>query len=243
MPAKLENFVSNTLSSGAEISLSDLTEKIKSRFPQLKDNTLQVYISRLKKSGIIKNPSRGTYSSESKPTFRFPVNQNTKTIFDEIQNQYHYINFCIWDTSILNDFMIYQAFRTYQIIEVERDAVNQVFQFLSQTSQNIYLNPKTEVFQNYINPNPNSVTIVKILKSEAPVNTLESLPLPTLEKILVDIVSDPEIFSAQQDELEHIFETALERYAINKQNLLRYAARRNRKEEIKNFISEALAIN
>lgn len=243
MPAKLENFVSNTLSSGTEMSLSDLTEKIKSRFPKLKENTLQVYISRLKKSGLIMNPSRGIYSTENKPDFWFPINNNLKKIFNEIQNQYHYINFCIWDTSVLNDFMIHQAFRTYQIIEVEKDAVNQVFQFLSQTKQNIYLNPKTEIFKNYINPNPNPVTIVKTLKSEAPVNTFESVQVPALEKVLVDIISDPEIFSAQQDELMHIFKTALERYSINKQNLLRYATRRNRREEIKNIVNKALAIN
>ena len=242
MPAKLDNFVIDTLKPGSEISVTDLTNRIKSHFPTLKENTLQVYISRLKKSGLIANPSRGTYSSEAKPTFTPNFSEENKSLYNQIKREYPFIDICIWDTSFLNDFMVHQAFRSFKIVEVEKDAVNQVFQFLSQNNQNTYLNPKSEVFDNYINPNPNQITIVKTLKSEGPLITSSNIIVPAIEKILVDIVADAEIFSAQQDELDHIYKSAFQKYAINKQNLKRYASRRNRKEEIEKRVYKALAI-
>ena len=58
--------------------------------------------------------------------------------------------------------------------------------------------------------------------------------MPTLEKILVDIIADEELFAAQQGELEFIFKSAFDKYNINESKMKRYASRRNRKTEIKN---------
>jgi 3-deoxy-D-manno-octulosonic acid (KDO) 8-phosphate synthase len=58
--------------------------------------------------------------------------------------------------------------------------------------------------------------------------------VPTLEKILVDIIADDALFSAQQGELEFIFKSAFDKYNINKSKMKRYASRRNREAEIKN---------
>lgn len=241
MSIKLETFVLNTLKPGIEISVNDLIEKIRPKFPELKENTLQVYISRLKKSGLISNPSRGFYSSKSKPSFLPTVSKGCKSIYIRIKKEFPYINLCVWDTNLLNDLMIHQVFKTYKIVEVEKDAVNQVFQFLNQLIPNVYLNPSIQVFQNYINPNSNHITIVKTLKSEAPLNKSENIQIPTIEKILVDIISEIEIFAAQQDEIENIFKTAFLSFEVNIQSLKRYSTRRNRKEEIKKRINQALA--
>jgi len=60
--------------------------------------------------------------------------------------------------------------------------------------------------------------------------------VPRLEKILVDVIGDNELFFASGYETYNIFEFALERNHINKSKLLRYASRRNRKEKVVQII-------
>ena len=56
--------------------------------------------------------------------------------------------------------------------------------------------------------------------------------MPTLEKLLVDILRDPDFFFLQGSESEHIIDNAFSLYAINRNRLFRYAERRKVKEEL-----------
>ena len=73
--------------------------------------------------------------------------------------------------------------------------------------------------------------------TESPLETIEKLKTPSLEKILVDIFSNEMWESLQGYELVRIFENATNRYSINKSKLLRYATRKGKKEEIINFLN------
>ena len=53
--------------------------------------------------------------------------------------------------------------------------------------------------------------------------------MPTLEKLLVDILRDADFFYLQGSESEHIFENAFNLYAVNRNRLFRYAGRRKAK--------------
>jgi phosphopantetheine adenylyltransferase len=76
----------------------------------------------------------------------------------------------------------------------------------------------------------------------SPVNEIRNVNVPAFEKILVDIFCDRDIqFLYQGTELKNIFSTSLRKFNINFSLLLRYAATRNQKSEIKDFlISEIL---
>jgi hypothetical protein len=92
--------------------------------------------------------------------------------------------------------------------------------------------------ENYVLGSPEAI-IVKTLISEAPLQNVQTMPVPTLEKILVDLYSDSDIFYfLQGKEMLTIFENALEKYTVNIDRLLRYAARRNRKEELQKIIAQ-----
>ena len=79
--------------------------------------------------------------------------------------------------------------------------------------------------------------IVRALVNEAPITNVADTPVPTLEKILVDAAGDRELNFAQGSELYTIFENAFSMHNINTSRLFRYAARRNRKEYIKEIIN------
>ena len=76
------------------------------------------------------------------------------------------------------------------------------------------------------------VFFVKNLVSEAPLQKVSDVPMPTLEKLLVDILRDADFFCLPGSESEHIFENAFNLYAVNRNRLFRYAGRRKAKEEI-----------
>jgi hypothetical protein len=87
----------------------------------------------------------------------------------------------------------------------------------------------------YASLNFNSI-IVKDLITKAPVQTIDKIPTAPLEKILVDIFSDKDLFiTFQGSELDMIFQTAFEKYTINKSKLFRYAKRRG-KDEIFDYL-------
>lgn len=146
---------------------------------------------------------------------------------------------CIWDTRWLNHFMRHQLFTNYRVIEVEKDAVNQVFHFLSERHKNVFLNPDEKIYDRYI-ANSDDTIIVKNLVSEAPVVELEKIVVPTLEKLLVDMLIDEDLFAAQQSERSFIYENAMKNYTINTLQMKRYALRRNREKKVTELLDKTI---
>lgn len=222
------------------ISKDKLVEYIIVDFPELKKSTINVYLSRFKKEGIINNPSRGVYSLENKEVFSPKIDTSLKRLYNKIQKQYPYIIFCVWNTKWINDLMRHQPFKQFQIIEVEKDAVEQVFNKLNESIKNVFLNPDTEIFERYIH-NVNEAIIIKPLVSESPLDKVHKITIPSLEKLLVDMLIDVDVFAAQQGEIEFIYSTAFKKFQINRNKMKRYAIRRNREERVKKLINITLA--
>lgn len=76
------------------------------------------------------------------------------------------------------------------------------------------------------------VIFVKNLVSEAPLQEVSGVPMPTLEKLLVDILRDTDFFYLQGSESDRIIENAFNLYTINRNRLFRYADRRKSEERI-----------
>lgn len=159
-------------------------------------------------------------------------------IHNLIKNRYPFIQCCFWSTKILNEFMVHQPGRFYSLIEVEKDAMEAVFLFLREKYDSFLFNPTADIIDKY-GGNSKSTWIVKPLISEAPVQIIQGVMTTTLEKVLVDILSDKSVFSAFQGaEMQNIFWNAMAKYKLNHSRILRYASRRNRKKEIESLISK-----
>ena len=172
------------------------------------------------------------YSITDKQIFNPEINQNLKKIYNKIHKEFPFIDVCVWNTKWLNDLMLHQPFKNYTIIEVEKEAEEQIFNAISEWNKNVYFNPNEEILERYISSNSEEVTIIKNLVTEAPTTKSNKITIPTLEKLLVDIIIDKELFAAQQGELDFIYKSAFNKYDINESKMKRYAARRNRGEQI-----------
>ena len=222
------------------LSKKKLVGSIKQDFPDLSDNTINMYLSRLKKEKIINTPSRGIYGLDSNTPFQPCISNELKKLSKKVKRAFPYITFCVWDTVWLNDLMRHQPFKHYLVIEVEKDVSEQVFRFLSETMRNVFLNPDDRTFDLYINGLDNAL-IVKNLISEAPLMEEQRITIPTLEKLLVDMVIDTSLFSAQQDEEEFIMHSTMEKFTLNELKMRRYAIRRNKEREIHKLLNISLA--
>ena len=235
MNKTLENKIDNYFERKDSLSKDELVLAIGNDFPDWASKTIKVYLSKLKKEGILNNPSRGTYTISDTKTFHPVIPQSLKIIAAKIQKEFPYAISCIWNTNWLHDLMRHQPFKEYTVIEVEKEAAEQVFNYLKENTKNVFLNPESKMFNFYIN-SLDKIILVKNLISEAPLKKVTNTNIPTIEKLLVDMLIDKELFAAQQGEIEFIFETAFKKYTINKMQMKRYAMRRNREKEVENII-------
>jgi len=132
--------------------------------------------------------------------------------------------------------MIHQLFRYFIVVETEKDATNAIFNKLTGLNKNVFLDPNQELFNRYV-VNFDEVVIVKSLISEAPLLELDNMMIPSIEKLLVDCLIDTDLFAAQQDELDHIYQSVFQKYEVNLNKISRYARRRGQISELEKRIN------
>ena len=211
---------------------------------EINRNTINWRIYSLAKQGIIQRLKKGCFSLSVKQTFTPTIEKELLRLNKLIRHQFPFIETCIWNMSILNLFSQHLSNKAIVLVEVEKDVAEQVFLFLRETKNNVYLNPSTELLQNYVFQTDKMVYIVKNLISEAPITKVAEYNTISLEKLLVDLFCDKTIFEAYQGrELHYIYSNIFNQFSINTAKLLRYATRRGKKNEFEKTLNQILGNN
>lgn len=220
------------------ISVHDLIQFFQRFEEKVKRSTVDWRIYELTKLGILHRIGRGSYSLSETYYFKPEVSRSLKLLFGIVKNQFPYLNICVWNTKLINEFMLHQPGRFYTILEVDKDAMESVFYDLKDQGRDVFLNPSEEVLSKYVASKKEPIIITSLI-TEAPLEEIDGVKTASLEKVLVDICSNEILFSSQQGaELSRIYETAFEKYTISETKLLRYARRRNRKEVVEQLIKK-----
>jgi len=206
--------------------------------PGLKEATFRWRLYDLREQKIIGPISRELFSFSYKPIFKPEVEESERRIITKIIRQFPLMKLCIWSTHILNEFMLHQPGKFITILEVEKDAVRPVFHFLKDiNTKDVYLLPEEKELEWYVYEG-GSALIIESLVSKAPVQIVKNTPVPTLEKIIVDIFTDKTLFSTfQGSELSQIINTAYSRYQLDFTKLFSYAKRRRKETDLKEYLS------
>ena len=134
--------------------------------------------------------------------------------------------------------MRHQPGKFITIIEVEKEVMQSVFNLLQNSHQHVFISPSQEIINNYLYNSKLPIVIEKLI-SEAPTQKIKNLETTTIEKILVDLLSDTDLFSAFQGrELYNIYEIAFARYYINISKMKRYAKRRSKFKKLEDILSQ-----
>lgn len=206
--------------------------------PEVKKTTVNWRIYNLVQEGVLNRVGRGKFSLGKSDAYIPEISNKLNSVYKKMKSDFPFLNVCLWDTSVLNEFMLHQPGRYYQLIEVDKDAMESVFYYLKDRNYSVFIEPSEQLIRRYM-IDVKEPWIVKSLVSEAPIQLVDEISTVTIEKLLVDIFCDPVIFNAQQgSEMNHIFNEAFEKYTISESKMLRYASRRRKKKELDNYLNE-----
>ncbi len=186
--------------------------------------------------GVFQRIGKGKFRLGEGRKYIPEISSVEKSVFKKLKKEFPYANFCIWNTSVINEFMQHQPNKFFLLVETDKETTSSAFYFLREIKKMVFIEPTKDILEKYI-VNQTEVFVVKSLISEAPTQNINEVETASIEKILVDIFCDDVIFSAQQGaEKRTIFKEAFTKYTINQSKMLRYADRRRKKEELNQFV-------
>jgi len=242
MPKIIENKLIQEFKYRESFSREELFEFFQHFEPDLKEGTFGWRIYDLKKRNILKPLMRGIYTISNKPKYKTEVSQDLLKLIKKLNNRFEDVKYCIWETSLLNEFSQHQSNKRIIIIETERDFLYSFFYKLKEIyKSDVYLTPDKRTINFYVAESIQPIVIKKMV-TRSPISKQAEKKLkfytPMLEKILVDVFTEDKLFYySQGSELVYIFENALTNYDINFTKLLSYAKRKGYDADIKMFLN------
>ena len=89
-----------------------------------------------------------------------------------------------------------------------------------------------------------AIIIIKNLTVTSPLQEVQSIIVPTVEKIMVDLFVDDELFVTYQGaELKSIYQELFNTYSVNQSTLKQYAHKRHTKDKLISFLKEETSID
>lgn len=225
---------------GGVFSRKDLLFDITRQQLGIKASALSLQINRMIASGTLQRKGRGEYevAKVGLPEFVYCPSLLEQDVFMRLKKKFPFADFCIWSPKVLIPFMVNVPNVNYVFVDVEKEVMESAFNALQcmELGRNIFLAPSLIECNRYLTGTDSIV--VRHLTGQSPLTVVNGCTVPRLEKILVDVIGDNELFFASGYETYNIFEFALERNHINKSKLLRYASRRNRREKVEQILHE-----
>lgn len=182
--------------------------------PGIPEQTVYSRIRALERDGLIYPIGHGLYSTVPKMAYRVDITDHMRNVHHYLIHHFEAMSFCMSESG------------GNLYISVGRSEILPVVLALSKVFKQVFdrriIKDKVETLKDAI--------LVDYLVSESPLIEVEEVPVPSIEKTLVDQYLDA------KDNVERAFQRAFEVYQINRSSLLRYAARRNVRDEVASLL-------
>ena len=233
-----ETFLLKTFKGRGNLTFRELAEEMRLKDSSLSETAIRKRISRLLGTGKIVSVSKGVYALTQKAPYQPVADDFIKKLNGIFRQAYPEIKSCIWSSAFFYDFMVHQPASYFYVFETEPDMVETAFNLFKDHNLKAWLQPDAEVIQLYVSDQENPV-IVKSLVSRAPLLNSEKGHLPSLEKMLVDVKVDRDLFNfISGAEIDNIWKQSLKKHGLSWPRLLAYAGRRGKRDEIKQWAVE-----
>lgn len=236
-----------TYSERVSIAKNELRSFYRIRTQGFNERFFRRVLYALEKEHILVPLGSGMYALKgqevNKRKFLHSPSKELSSIHQILQKTFPYLEYLCWETRILHEFMTHQPGQNSIIIESEKDSYESVFnRLIEKFAGRVFLDPTRSLMENYVLPQASPIIVLPLI-SESPRTTHNKIPFPKLEKILVDILVDENIFFAFQGaELSTIYENAFNTYWLNQRTMFRYARRRNAEKIVQEFIQTKIGI-
>lgn len=216
-------------------SKQEMYENLKESGYQKTESSFLVAFQQLLNDGYVQRIGRNRYRVANRrlTQYQHEYSEHAKEVAGCIREKHPYLDFVIFETVQLNEFLNHQIGQNTLFVFTDADAMDFVFRTLLEAYPGkVLLDPSEKEFYQYRTRN---TIVIRRLISEAPKDGWHE----TIEKMLVDIMTEPLIRgSFSESEYPAIYEGAFERYLIDESRMLRYAGRRNAKEKLKTYLEE-----
>lgn len=223
-------------------SSEELLECWRSQRPSMSLSTFYRYLHQSLEKGVIFQTGRNLYcaAGKTRPKYNHQYSETARDLAKYIEKEYPLLDFRIFETIQLNEFLNHQIGRNTIFLSVEDRLGEMLFQRIRQRyNNNVLLNPSKVIFEQYWLEN---MIVIQKLNTESPKGE-NQIWNTDLEKMLVDILADKLIRSCfSQSEYPLIYETAFGRYPINESRMFRYARRRSAAQQLRQYTESAKAV-
>lgn len=201
-------------------------------------NTLSWHLSNLCRQGRLRRMGRGIYTAHLSHIYQVKANAKARSLYKTLSCLFPLADFCVYGGGVIAPLLHDLAPNNSIYIETNREVTESVFNALiPKYKGRLFLSPTKKIASTYIDFGLENI-IVKPLVTESPLVLDGKVPVPTVEKLLVDTRVDPDFYYLHGYENLEMLRAALTHYDINRNRLLRYADRRNEKEAILNDLKE-----
>lgn len=194
----------------------------------INDTSLNTLLARLVSSGRLVKVGWGEYALPQGGKYKWVIlpQPGTVDLACKLKKRYPLADFCVWDASCVVPFMLHVPNVKMTIIDVERFLLQTFFDAIKEMcpDQAVLLSPTEDEYYKY--GSNRDCIVVNPLYTESPLEIVDGIVVPTAEKVLVDIVANPEFFYLQGSEATTIYSNVLRDCYISIPRLKRYARRR-----------------
>lgn len=227
--------IKNAFESKPKLKTAELVAILERENPGLPHSSILKLITSLVRSNTIFRVKKGEYTLSNKRPFKPFMGDQVGRIDGILKHNFPLVSYCLCESQWINGFAQHIASNNFLLVDIEKDIVESVANRLRDEYKGVFVNPTQEIIDSYLHEFELPI-IVRNLITEAPIIRIDNIPIASIEKILVDTISDVEFFYLQGYESVHVFRNAFENFVINSSKLLRYAARRGKKQEALRFL-------
>lgn len=236
-PSELSLKIKKQFAYQSVISTHEITSFLIKEFPNLAANTISWKINQLKSENHIQQVGRGIYTFHFKPEYTPELSLKTKRIYNRVKPLCKDV-FSVWDTDIINKISGKSINKHWIFLSTSKENLEPLFDNMLDFSKQVFLQPDKEIISRYLYPHEDAI-ILSPLISETPLDKSTDYISPTIEGILVNTwLKFDNYLKPIGFDLEEIFKQAFAKYNINQSRLLRYASRRDKREEIDQLIKK-----
>ena len=205
---------------------------------RLGEEAMRKRLRGLVKSGEVVRVGRNAYcaSGNQMSYYRHEYSEEAYAAAQAIREAFPAVGFAVFELVQLNEFVNHQLAHNVIFLSMEDDVIDFAFDMLKEKFPGkVLLDPTIELYHQYWY---DGMIVLNKLVTEAP-RGIEEIWHTRLEKMLVDLVSDPllqEVIS--RSEYPAIFEGAFSGYVIDESCLFRYAKRRSAEKRLRTLIRE-----
>lgn len=218
----------------------EIRQVVTSEMGEVSETAFVKILNRLLKDQKLFKVDRNRYSTvppKALPSYRPKYSPRARALTQFLKSKFGSLDFITSESLLLNEFLEQPIVENTLFLQVERSRTLDVYEYLSRSYVGrVLYRPFCSEFHKGWEKN---CIVIMDLVTQAPRNKTRAHDM-AIEKLLVDIVCDrPMAASFDARETPSIYQKAFETYRVRRGTVMRYAARRGKKEVLREYLEQA----